>query len=137
MKSALVVVLAASLPACVPYPIYKTLRPTAKATVLDQTNRPIPGAEVTLISSSYPYGFVKDRVVQKTGSDGVARFSGGREWRVEAVMIHGAEVFFWNWCVRKDGNITYSTSHRSAELFDRDLLVWLRPGASRPCPKFL
>lgn len=134
LRLALLTVLVATGPACVPYPIYKTLRPAAEATVLDSTGRPIPGAEVTLISSSYPYGSEKARVSATTGRDGVARFGSSRQWRIEALALHGEEVFFWNWCVQKEGYQTYATS-RDAERFDRKVVVRLRRVASPPCRK--
>ena len=83
-----------SLTSCVPYAIYKTLQPPATATVLDSHGRAVADAEVTLIANAYPYGVEKSRVTQKTGSDGVARFTAAREWRTESLMIHGADVFF-------------------------------------------
>lgn len=135
LKPVLLLIVAASLHACVPYPIHKTLRPAAKATVLDSAGKPLSGAEVTLVSNSYPYGRERARVSKTTGTDGVARFSASREWRVEIVMIHGSESFFWDWCVRKQGYETFATSHHNADEFDTGLVVRLRRGVSQPCPK--
>ena len=123
-----------SLAGCVPYPIYKTLQPPAKATVLDRAGQPVPGAEVTLTANATPYGRQTSRVTRTTGSDGVARFAATREWRVESLMIHGSTEFTWNWCVRQPGCRTFHTAHSSSRGFERDLVVRLQPGASEPCP---
>src|SRR5437016_2693047 len=58
MKSArfpLILVLTAGLPACVPFPVYKTLQPAAKITVLDDRRAPVEAATVMLMAGSYPY----------------------------------------------------------------------------------
>jgi hypothetical protein len=139
MKITLFAVLLASgfLSACVPYPVYKTLQPAAKATVLDQASKPIAQAEVTLVSMAYPYARENSRAVQKTGNDGTARFNAVREWRIESLMLHGSEEFFWNWCIRKNGYVTHFTSHNSAKDFDNSLVIRLKPGESKPCPQGL
>ncbi len=119
---------------CVPYPVYKTLQPSAKATVLTADNAPLAGAEVTLIASAYPYGSERHRNTTETLADGTAHFAALRDMRIEVLMIHGAQEFFWNWCVRKAGYVTYVTAHRDAEQFQAGLVVRLPPGVSTPCP---
>jgi hypothetical protein len=47
----------------------------------------------------YPHGGEKGRETKETLADGSATFEAVREWRVETLMIHGAEEYFWNWCV--------------------------------------
>lgn len=121
--------------ACVPYPIYKTLQPSAQVTVLNQAGLPLSNAEATLISNAYPYGWEKSRLTKETRADGTAAFDSAREWRAEVLMIHGAEVFFWNWCIRKEGYVTHVTANGSSRAFQDDLVVRLEPGASTPCPK--
>ena len=124
------------LTACVPYPTYKTLAPEASVLVVDSARKPIAGVEATLVSTSYPHRVVRHRAVKETGADGVAVFSSQREWRVETLMIHGAQEFFWNWCVRKDGYTTFATVYNGAASFNSDLTVQLLPGPSQPCPSF-
>lgn len=124
-----------SLSGCVPYPVYKMLQPSASVTVHDKTNRPLPEVEVMLISNAYPYGFEKSRESKETSNDGTASFASLWEWRTESLMIHGAEVYFWNWCVRKDGYSTFLTAHRSSQDFQSSFIVHLEPGVSSPCPK--
>lgn len=124
-----------SLSGCVPYPVYKTLQPTAQVTVLDKADQPLPESQVMLMSNAYPYGFEKSRETMETADDGIATFASVREWRAESLMIHGAEVFFWNWCIRKEGYVTYLTTSRSAQDFQRNLVVRLERGESTPCPK--
>lgn len=126
---------AAILSACVPFPVYKTLQPSARIVVLGERSQPIANAEAILVSNAYPYGLEKRREVKLTKADGTAVFEPLREWRTESLMIHGAEVFFWNWCVRKEGYVTYFTQYGSAAKFQDDLVVPLELGASMPCPK--
>jgi outer membrane murein-binding lipoprotein Lpp len=130
-----VISITALLSGCVPYPIYKTLQPAAQVTVLNATNQPLQQAEVTLISNAYPYGDEKGRATKPTQADGTTSFDSVREWRTEVVMLHGAEVFFWNWCIRKEGYVTYLTSHSSSKEFESNLVVRLEPGVSSQCPK--
>ncbi len=126
-------VLASMAAGCVPYPVYKTTQPESRATVLDENSQPLAGARVVLISSTYPYGREQTRHEALTGADGGAAFEAQREWRAESMMIHGAQVYFWNWCVEKTGYETYVTSDRDAALFDAKPQIRLRPGESRSC----
>jgi hypothetical protein len=117
-------------------------RPTGQADGVDNlsasfaADRAFPAAvadaEVALIASSYPYGFEKSRVLKKTDTNGVVRFTAVHEWRVESTMIHGAEVFFWNWYVQKDGYVPYCTSYRSAQGFEYHPVVRLVPETPKP-----
>jgi hypothetical protein len=131
----LLAVAAMPLAACVPYPVHKTLQPAASVTVVDHERKPVQAAEVSLVANAYPYGHEKGRSVQLTGSDGLAQFPARREWRTEVIFIHGSEEFFWNWCVRKEGYVTFTTSHRSSKNFETELLVGFQLGQSTPCPK--
>ncbi|CAB3625652.1 carboxypeptidase regulatory-like domain-containing protein [Achromobacter pestifer] len=127
--------LAFSLNGCVPYPVYKTLQPSARATVQDPQSQPLADARVVLISSSYPYGRERSRQETQTAVNGVASFASQSEWRVESMMLHGSESYFWNWCVEKPGYETYETLHTVASRFDDNLVVRLQPGLSRSCDK--
>ncbi|WMD21753.1 carboxypeptidase regulatory-like domain-containing protein [Achromobacter seleniivolatilans] len=118
---------------CVPYPVYKTLQPSARVTVLDTESQPIPNARVVLISSAYPYGQERSRQEMQSAQNGVATFPSQSEWRIEALMIHGSEQFFWNWCIEKAGFETYKTLNRTASQFDDKLIVELRAGESLSC----
>ena len=131
MKFVTVIVAALLLAGC--FPVYKTLQPSANATVVDELGKPIPEAKVVLIASSYPYGRERFRHQKNTWSNGEAEFPSIREWRIESLMIHGVEFFFWNWCVEKDGFITTYTSHRSDNDFDRNPQFVLKPGQSESC----
>jgi hypothetical protein len=122
-----------SVTGCVPYPIYKTLQPEAKAIVRDHTARPVPGAKVTLIASAYPYGREKSRETKETDASGVASFSSRKEWRMEVLMIHGWEEYFWNWCIEKPGFQTYETAFGSQKKFGLESVFVLTEGASVPC----
>jgi hypothetical protein len=123
------------LAGCVlPYPVYKTLQPEAQATVSDSLGHPVVDAEVVIISNAYPYGFEQFRVSKQTDQNGVAVFPSRKEWRTEALVIHGSQVFFWNWCIKKDGYETYVTRNRSARLFERRPKIVLEQGVSVGCP---
>lgn len=120
---------------CVPYPVYKTLQPAAKATIRDDEGKPVPGASVTLVASAHPYGREKSRETQVTAGDGVAAFPLRREWRTEVLAVHGWEEYFWNWCARKEGFETFSTAHTSASAFTAEPVIVLKAGLSKPCPQ--
>jgi len=135
MQQSTVTILLATalLSGCVPYPVYKTLQPAATATIQDSQGEPIAGAAVTLISSAYPYGWEKSRETQFSTEEGVAEFSSQREWRVEALALHGRELYFWNWCVEKEGFETFSTALGDAADFQTEPVVLLEAGQSTPC----
>ncbi|MGE8685646.1 MAG: carboxypeptidase regulatory-like domain-containing protein [Achromobacter sp.] len=116
-----------------PYPVYKTMQPDARITVLGPDSQPVADTRVVLISSSYPYGRERFRHETRSGSDGVATFQAIREWRVESMMLHGSQVYFWNWCVEKEGYETYETRNREAADFDDKARIQLRAGESRSC----
>jgi hypothetical protein len=124
------------LAGCIPVPVYKTLQPTAKVQVVDADDQPISNAEVTLIANAYPYGFEKGRSTETTDLNGVASFSKKSEWRIEApLMMHGSEVFFWNWCVRKEGYATFVTANRNSRSFDAAAKLAIVKGESSACPR--
>ena len=125
------------LSGCVVYPINKTLQPEAEILVTDVQGKPIQDAWVSLISSSYPYGLEQMRTGDKTNAGGEASFSEMKERRTESLMIHGASVFFWNWCVVKAGFETHTTMWSSSVDFQPQYEVTLTPGESTPCPEEL
>lgn len=133
LPAALAIPLALLGSGCVPYPVYKTMQPDARITVLDEASQPVADARVVLISSAYPYGREQFRNETRSGPDGAAAFQAIREWRAESMMLHGSQVYFWNWCVEKAGYETYETLNREPSAFDDQAQVRLRAGESRPC----
>lgn len=127
--------LAATATGCVPYPVHKTMQPAARVTVMDTQSQPLSDARVILISRSYPYGRERSRQEVRTMPTGKASFSAQTEWRVESLMLHGSEIYFWNWCVEKAGYETYETLNNAASQFDDKLIVQLPPGKSRSCDR--
>jgi hypothetical protein len=123
-----------TLSACVPFPVHKTLQPGAQVTVLNQLEHPVADAEATLIANAHPYASEKSRATQLTGANGVASFPALNEWRIESFMLHGGEIYYWNWCVRKEGYATFFTANNSSRQFDERLVVRLSPGETSPCP---
>ncbi len=91
------------LPVGCAYPIYKQLKPGAHVSVHDTSGMPISGAKVYLGTTIYPYGDEGQTEVAETDTSGIARFYRKNEWRTESVMMHGAQVFVWRWCVAKAG----------------------------------
>jgi len=134
MPRLLIFVLLLQLSGCIVFPIHKTLQPEAIITVTDASGMPVVGASVSLISSSYPYGLEKTRLSRMTDQQGQAAFEALRQWRVEALVIHGAEIFFWNWCVAKAGFETHLTSWRNGGNFESAYQLSLVDGISKPCP---
>jgi hypothetical protein len=123
------------LTGCVPYPVYKTIQPSSQMTVLNERGEPIEGAKVVLMAGANPYGFERSRETKTTNRQGIAAFEERSEWRTESLMMHGAEFFFWNWCVQKPGFKTYLTRFISDEKFDRQPTVQLSGGAPSECPE--
>ena len=115
------------------YPIYKTLQEKARVRVVDERGEALAGAEVHLITSSYPYGGERDRETKTTDAEGVATFVKKTEWRIEHLMLHGAEIFFWNWCVRHEGRRTVATTYQSADDFKTELEIMLQYGRPSDC----
>ena len=107
----------------------------ARVTVMDTQSQPVSDARVVLISSSYPYGRERSRLEVRTMPTGKASFSAQTEWRVESLMLHGSEIYFWNWCIEKTGYETYETLNNAASQFDDTLIVQLPPGESRSCDR--
>jgi len=115
-----------------PYPVYKTLQPASQLTVFDRHGQPIVGAEVTLISRAYPsYMATRQDKYETRISDaqGVTMFESKNEWRIETLVIHGSETFYWSWCVQKP---YYATYHSTGE-FVSLTSVQLLEGQSTPC----
>lgn len=132
MRALLVIALAALSSACVP--VYKTLQPSAEVQVRDEQGQALNDAQVTLISSAYPYGREQFRTEATTRGDGTATFYKVKDFRVEVMMLHGSQEFFWNWCVTKAGYQTYRTEYRNSDAFEPQLQVTLASGESTACP---
>ncbi|WP_416397403.1 carboxypeptidase-like regulatory domain-containing protein [Allohahella sp. A8] len=114
------------------YPINKTLQPSSKVLVVDQSGQPVAGATVMLITNAYIGETTRMQV--SSGPTGEAYFPGISEWRVETLTIHGAENYFWTWCVEKAGYGTYLTENADRDEFKDDIVVTLEPGLSTECP---
>lgn len=132
MRRLLVVALASLSSACVP--VYKTLQPSAEVQVVDDQGRALNDAQVTLISSAYPYGREQFRTEAVTRGNGTATFYKVKDFRVEVMMLHGSQEFFWNWCVTKSGYKTFLTEYRNDKAFTSPMRVTLQPGESTACP---
>ncbi|MCY1375869.1 hypothetical protein D9M69_633150 [compost metagenome] len=104
--------------------------------MVDDLNRPVADAEVALVSSSYPYGRERFREIQRTDAQGKAYWKAKAEWRVEFLLLHGRELFFWNWCVQKEGSLTYRTQWGDDSKFTRDPVIKLQPGRSLSCEAY-
>ncbi len=123
------------LAGCVPYPVYKTLQPAATLTVQDERGQPLSGVQVTLIANAYPYGFEKSRETKLSDANGRVQFSSHQEWRTETLMIHGAEVYFWNWCAEKAGYETFETHNSADGKMPEVETVVMKMGFGKTCQK--
>lgn len=114
------------LTAC-PYPVYKTLQPSAKIVVVDAEQQPVASANVVLITRVHP---TPDRLydAKLTNAQGVAQFLAKREVQVETTFLHGALEYQWRWCIEKQGYQTVNLSH-----VDTDIVVTMAEGESKPC----
>ncbi len=135
MRWLTIVALGLALTGC-PYPIYKLIQPEASPLVVSDTGAPVEGANVALISNAYPYGFEKSRELKRTDVTGATHFDSHREWRLEVFLfIHGAEIYFWNWCVEKDGYETFRTQWANDGDFTARPTVVLKRGSSTSCER--
>lgn len=133
MKAIVLGLLTLALGGCVPYPVYKTLQPEASLAVFDEQGQPLAETQVLLIASAWPYGTERKRNAALSDTQGQARFEKIAEWRVESLMLHGAEHYFWNWCVQRPGYLTWHTGEGDLR-FEPRQSVRLHPGVSSPCP---
>ncbi|MGB4811471.1 MAG: hypothetical protein WBP13_03175 [Methylophilaceae bacterium] len=120
------IILLCSLSAC--YPVYKTIQPKAQALVLDANHQPIQGAKVSLITQAHPT-FIHDVEAKDTNVAGLATFDNKREMQREVLFLHGARVYYWEWCIEKAGFATYRTNGD----FVTGLTIQLQNGASSSC----
>jgi hypothetical protein len=134
MKRGLVFLLIFILGGCVPYPSYRRTRPEVTLTIRDSRQSPIQGARVTLISTTHPDGLVKSKETIQTGPEGTANFKGKRGLRIEWLFLYRGEIRFWNWCVEKEGFVTYFTSGPRTKMFADESAIVLREGRSQACP---
>lgn len=116
------------------YPIHKTIQPKSEMIVVDKEGKPIKNAKVYLISIANPYNREKSRNMLKTDSMGIVRFDKIKEWRIETLMIHGADAYFWNYCVKKDGYQTQFTGRLKNKSETKKRFILLK-GKSKDCPK--
>ncbi|MCF6349387.1 MAG: hypothetical protein L3J20_14025 [Flavobacteriaceae bacterium] len=115
------------------YPIHKTIQLKSEMMVVDKEGKPVKDAKVYLISSANPHNREKSRNMIKTDSTGVAKFDKIKEWRIEFLMIHGADSYFWNWCVKKEGYKTHTDIIKNK--FEKKKRFILIKGKSEDCPK--
>ncbi len=134
VSRALALLLTLALAGCVPYPTYRRTRPEVKLTIRDARQRPIVGAQVTLIGTSHPDGILKWIDTAKTAADGTVVFKGKRSLGIEVTFMDHKEISFWNWCVEKDGFATYYTSGPRTKVFEDESAIVLREGRSKRCP---
>jgi len=130
----LALLLGVALSGCLPFPSYRTVRPEVTLTIRDARQRPIEGARVTLVSTEPPFGAVKSRAEVLTGADGVASFAARRALRLEVLFLYRGDIRFWNWCVEKEGFVTYFSSGPRTKVFADESAVVLKSGPAKACP---
>jgi hypothetical protein len=118
------------------YPIHKTIQPKARIEVLDGTGKPIRAAKASLVSRSHPHKRLRSINVAHTNDAGIAEFPELNDWRVEVLMIHGADVYFWEWCVQAEGFQTYATGNGTPDEFSESARIALQPGTMQACPDY-
>lgn len=129
--------LALCLTSCVPYPVYKTVQPTAQMTVLDEQNQPIEGAEVILTTHYNPHGRATKQV-KLTDQLGAATFESHSEWQAENIFVmHGVRFYDWYWCVKKPGFKTDRTGRKPGDKFSPTATVQLSRGVASECHEIM
>ncbi len=118
------------------YPIRKTIQPKARIAVVDSAGKPIVAATASLVSRAHPHHRLRGINTALTNAKGIARFPELNDWRVEVLMIHGADVYFWEWCVQAEGFQTYATGQGNGAVFQNPARVQLQPGVMQDCPDY-
>ncbi|WP_444941124.1 hypothetical protein ACJJI3_00600 [Microbulbifer sp. ZKSA004] len=135
MKIIIYILFAIIISGC--YPINKTIQPRAEMVVINEVGNPVSDAVVTLIAGAYPYGEERTRMSIKTDYSGKAEFPIIKDWRIESLMIHGAEHYFWSWCVYKEGFLTYEVGNGGSGEFTPNAHIILEAGVATPCSSIL
>ena len=104
MKSIIVLILSVSLTAC--FPIYKTQKPEAEVTILDENGQPLANVKVMLVTEVHPAKVDGQFDSQTTDQSGKVVFTKQAEWKVESLIIHGMQYYDWKICVSKSGYLT-------------------------------
>jgi hypothetical protein len=121
-----------NIAACVPYPVYKTLKPEANFLVLDANKKPIEGAKIVLNTRARPTP-INEFDIQYTNAKGMTNFASKKELKVENTGQHGALDYFWNLCIEKTGFKTVHKEIENASELSGPQVVNLVPGKSESC----
>lgn len=97
------------------YPIYKTQKPELEVTVVDEQDQPIEKAKVVLMTEVHPAKIDANFDEKYSNQKGEVNFTKQAEWKVEFLMIHGAQYYDWNICVAKSGYLTQEFSKIKSE----------------------
>ncbi len=100
LRQCLIAAAACVLSACVP--VLKTVQPQADIVVQDLDGRPIEGASVHLVRTTYPHG-PREIFAWSTGVDGIVRIPRHRQWVVQVLIVDGIVSFGFGLCVDKPG----------------------------------
>ena len=104
IKINIVLISCLALTAC--FPIYKKKRPAIEVTVVDEQDQLIEKAKVVLITEVHPAKSGAQFDEKLTNSAGKVNFAQVAKWKVEFLMIHGAQYYNWDICVAKSGYLT-------------------------------
>jgi hypothetical protein len=132
IKMLLLTCLIATISACVPYPVYKTLKPEANFLVLGANKKPVEGAKIVLNTRARPTP-IDEFDIQYTNAKGMTNFASKKELKVENTGQHGALDYFCSLCIEKTGFKTVQKEIENASELSGPQVINLVPGKSESC----
>lgn len=121
-----------SLPACIPYPLYKTIKPAVNFLVTNADKKPIEGVKIVINTRARPTP-INDFDIQYTNLKGMTVFAGKKEMRVENTGMHGALEYYWLLCIEKSGYKTINKEIENASELSGAQAIILEAGKSTAC----
>jgi hypothetical protein len=118
--------------ACLPYPVYKTLKPEANFLVVEANKKPLEGVKIVLNTRARPTA-IDEFDIQYTNAKGMTNFARKKELQVENTGMHGALDYFWVLCVEKTGFQTVQKQIENASDLSGPQVINLVSGKSEAC----
>jgi hypothetical protein len=132
MKMLFLMLLVANVAACVPYPIYKTLKPEARFLVQDTNTKRIEGVQIVLNMHARPTP-IDQFDMQYTDSNGMSQFVGKKELQIEHTGMHGSVHYYWIFCFEKSGFKTVEKQIVDASELSSLQVISMVPGKTESC----
>ena len=121
-----------NLVACIPYPVYKTIRPDVNFLVTDSDKKPIDGVKIVINTRANPTP-INDFDIQYTNLKGMTTFAGKKVMKLENTAMHGALNYYCNLCIEKSGFKTINQYSLGSSDLSGVKVIKLMVGNSESC----